>query len=127
MTSQYPRVDLPDHPFAAGLQRFCLGFEGAYEDYPWGEVVYKTREKLFAMLGGSAERLSVTLKASPEDAGALAQLPHIERAAYVGRYGWVTVSITDPLTLDHARDLIAESYRLVVSRSGRGRRGGKLP
>ncbi len=130
VTGQYPRVDLPDNPFAADLQAFCLGLDGAWEDYPWGEVVYKTAAgKLFAMLGGSPERLSLTMKATPMDADALTQLPHIDRAAYVGRYGWITVSVTDPLTLDHAFELIAESHRLVTSSRGRrsSRRNEKSP
>jgi predicted DNA-binding protein (MmcQ/YjbR family) len=41
------------------------------------------------------------------------QLPHIEKAKYVGQHGWITVTVGDGATLAHAGDLIAESYRLV--------------
>ena len=104
MTSNYPPVALPDHPYAAELQAYCLGFDGAWEDYPWGDIVYKVGKKMFATLGAREGGVGMTVKASPDDADALSQLPHIERAAYIGRYGWI----------HHARDLIATSYALVA-------------
>lgn len=114
MTSSYPPVALPEHPYAAVVQQHCLSFEGAFEDYPWGDIVYKVGKKMFATLHGEAKGISTTVKASPADAEFLIELPHIERAPYIGRYGWVTVRITDDATLDHARELIAVSYDLVA-------------
>lgn len=119
MSESYPPVALPDHPYAPLLQAYCLEFDGAFEDYPWGDIVYKVGKKIFSTLHGEAAGVSCTLKAQPVDADFLIDLPHIERAPYIGRYGWVTVHVTDDATLEHARDLIAISYGLVVGKKKR--------
>lgn len=118
--SRFPPVDLPDSPYAFAVQRFCLDFPDAWEDYPWGSIVFKVGPRMFASTGASLP-VSVTVKATHEDADVLTQLPHISRARYIGRHGWVTVVIDDEAALDHARDLIAASYALV--RKTPGRRG----
>ncbi len=117
--SRFPPVELPDSPFARELQRFCLSFDGAWEDYPWGDIVYKAGTKMFASLGVTDALAGLTVKATPADQDALIQLPHITKARYVGKHGWVTVTIADDATLAHALDLIEESYRLVKGSSKR--------
>ena len=124
MTSRFPPVSLPDSPYARGLQSHCLSLPGAWEDYPWGDIVYKVGAKMFAATG-TALPLTVTVKAMPEDADVLVQLPHVSRAAYVGRHGWVSVQVSDEVTLDHAKELFQASYDLVRAKSGRVRVGGR--
>src|SRR5258708_2666635 len=93
------------------LRDRCLEKEGAVEEYPWEHVGWKVGGKLFA-IGGENSNV-VTLKSTPEKQQALIQHPAIGVAAYVGRYGWVTVTIEDSATLDIALDLVDESYDLV--------------
>lgn len=81
------------------------------EENPWGDIAWKTKGKMFAVTGESAE--AVTVKATLEQQMALVQIPHIRVAKYVGRYGWVTVDLADRDSLEIALDLIQESYRLV--------------
>ena len=119
MASKYPPVALPDTNYAKELQAFCLALPDAWEDYPWGDIVYKLGAKMFAAMGGKP--LGVTAKATPEDAEVLVQLPHISVARYIGRWGWVTVAVTDKSTYEHARELIEASYALVAPKRRRAK------
>ena len=118
--SRYPPVDLPSTPYAGDIRAYCLDLPDVWEDYPWGDIVYKVGPKMFAALGGG-EKTSVTVKAMPEDAEILVQMPHINVAPYVGRYGWVTVAIADEAALDQAMALISMSYDLVKRGGSRKR------
>lgn len=118
MTSKFPFVRLPDDEQARELQAYCLSFEGAWEDYPWGDIAYKVGTKLFAVTGPNLP-MSVTVKASKEDQEVLVQMPNIAKAAYIGHHGWVTVQLADDETWDLARELIANSYALVAPKRRR--------
>jgi predicted DNA-binding protein (MmcQ/YjbR family) len=121
-----PRAQaFPDIPFAADVRAYCLDLPDAWEDYPWGDIVFKVGTKLFAGVGHDAP-LTVTVKATPEDAEELIEFPHITTAPYVGRYGWVSVAIQDEATLDQALALIEMSYEL-VRKGTRARRGRTEP
>ncbi len=118
--SRFPPVELPDTPLARELQAYCLSFDGAWEDYPWGEIVYKVGKKVFAFTGVPDNDVAhVTVKATPDDAMALEQLPHIKRAAYIGRHGWVNVEVNGVGDLPFVKDLIAASYALVAPKKKR--------
>jgi predicted DNA-binding protein (MmcQ/YjbR family) len=120
--SRFEPVPFPDLRFAPDIRAYCLDLPDTWEDYPWGDIVYKVGTKMFVGLGTQAP-LTVTVKATPEDAEELIEYPHISVAPYVGRYGWVSVAIEDEAALDQALALISMSYDLVRkgSRSRRGR------
>src|SRR5438046_1051268 len=90
------------------VRSYCLAKDGAIEAYPWGDVVWKVGGKMFAATGEGSDR--VTVKASLEDQAALVQHPNIAKADYVGRFGWVTVTIVDAEALSLTMQLIDESY-----------------
>jgi len=90
------------------VRAHCLAKDGAVEESPWGHVVWKVKGKMFAV--GSENEARVTLKSNPARQSALILHPNIEAAAYVGRFGWVTVTIPDQETLDLTLELIDEAY-----------------
>ena len=88
-----------------------MAMPAALEDYPWGETVWKVGGKMFAAWGGG----SLGVKSTLEKQAALILHPNISVAAYVGKHGWVSVTIPDQETLELALELIDESYGLVVA------------
>jgi predicted DNA-binding protein (MmcQ/YjbR family) len=96
------------------IQKYCLAKPGAVEDYPWGDVAWKINSKMFAC-GGQGHN-TFTVKSTPDEQAVLIQHQAVEKAAYVGRYGWVTVTVSDEETLNMAEDLIDESYGLITAK-----------
>ena len=103
----------------ARIREYCLAKPGAVEEYPWGDVVWKVRGKIFAGSADSSNR--VTVKSAPEEQARLVEHPSIEVAKYVGRFGWVTVTAGSRKTLDLALELIDESYAALAPKSKRRR------
>jgi predicted DNA-binding protein (MmcQ/YjbR family) len=82
----------------------------AWEDHP----TFRVRDKIFVITGYTAD--SMTVKATKDDQEALvATHPRISVAAYVGRYGWVSMDLKGR-DLDWAlvEDLVLDSYRLIA-------------
>lgn len=100
------------------LIRHCRSKPDAVLEHPWGEFAFKVRGKIF-VITGEGSPLRLTVKAKPEDQEALCTHPAIERAAYVGRYGWVTVTVRNKETLALAFVLVDASYALVARRRNR--------
>lgn len=101
----------PEQAFAE-IKKHCMSKPGATEDYPWGDVAWKVNGKGFAFGGEGSNRL--TVKSTIEKQGALTMHPNIEKAAYVGRFGWITIMVVDKEVLGLTKDLIDESYDMVV-------------
>jgi predicted DNA-binding protein (MmcQ/YjbR family) len=107
------------------IRAHCLAKPGAVLDHPWGEFAFKVGGKMFVVTGDGSP-LRLTVKARLEDQAALCTHPAIEPASYVGRFGWVTVTVRNKETLRLALDLVDASYLLVAPRGkkkGAGTRG----
>jgi predicted DNA-binding protein (MmcQ/YjbR family) len=96
------------------IQAHCMSKDGATEDYPWEHVGWKFKEKLFCI--GTKDDNTITVKSTVDKQQALIQHPHIRVAAYVGRYGWVTMDIENEDDCELALELIDESYDLVAKK-----------
>jgi predicted DNA-binding protein (MmcQ/YjbR family) len=109
----------------AALRDQCLSFPGAEETFPFGPKtsVFKVAEKMFALSQLDADSLRVSLKCEPQLAEALrgahaAVLP----GYHLNKRHWNTVIIDGSLPDDTIRDMIEDSYDLVVSKLPRARR-----
>ena len=90
------------------LKEWVLALPGTSEVFvdKWSEYTLRAGEKILVI--GDPERPTATVKASvPDQAELLASAPDTyAKAAYVGRYGWVTVTL--------AKADAAELHRVIV-------------
>ena len=99
--------------YADRFRELALSLPRTYEDAPWGFPVFKVGEnKLFAWMTEDEGRIEVTLKLTREEREIAELLPWVRTASHVGRYGWVTATVTDEETLAAALEWLRESYWL---------------
>ena len=95
------------------IRALALSLPATYEDAPWGFPVFKVADnKLFAMMTDRDGECELTVKVTDEERELALQLPHVRRASYVGRYGWITARISDDESLDAGLEWLRESYWL---------------
>jgi len=107
------------------LIAYCLAKPGAEETYPWGdaELVAKVGGKAFAFIGLDAASVGLKCGATAEEAEPVRQRhpDAITKSAYIGRYGWNRVAVTD-VPAGEVRELVDMSYQDVVGRLPKSKR-----
>jgi predicted DNA-binding protein (MmcQ/YjbR family) len=107
------------------LRECCLSFGGAEETFPFGTrtSVFKVEGKMFALSALDGDPLSVSLKCEPALAEALrATHPAVTAGYHLNKRHWNTVALDGSLSDEAVRDMIEDSYDLVVSKLPRARR-----
>jgi predicted DNA-binding protein (MmcQ/YjbR family) len=107
------------------LRDHCLSFAGAEETFPFGPEtsVFKVAEKMFALSQLGADSLRVSLKCEPRLAEALrAAHPAVRPGYHLNKRHWNTVIVDGSVPEEAIRDMIEDSYDLVVSRLPQARR-----
>ena len=110
---------------AAELRSICVGFPGSGETFPFGPEpsVFKVAGKMFALSRLAERPLRVSLKCEPPLAE---QLRAAHRAVLPGYHlnkrHWNTVIIDGSMGEETIRDMIEDSYDLVVSKLPSSRR-----
>ena len=103
---------------AAELRRWCLAQSGAVEDFPFGpeHSVFKVGGKMFALSTLERTPLAVSAKCEPELALQLRDTYTAIRPGYhLNKRHWNTITLDGSLSDQLVRELIADSYDLVVS------------
>jgi predicted DNA-binding protein (MmcQ/YjbR family) len=110
---------------ARALRRLCLGFPGVVEEFPFspGVSVFKVAGKMFALSSLKDRPLQVSLKCEPELAAQL-RLTHdaINPGYHLNKRHWNTVTLDGSLPDRMVRDLVEDSYDLVVDGLSRAAR-----
>jgi predicted DNA-binding protein (MmcQ/YjbR family) len=110
---------------SSDLHRHCLSFPGSTETFPFGPEtsVFKVAGKMFALSRLAGDPLEVSLKCEPALAEQLREIHPAVRAGYhLNKRHWNTVTVDGSLADLLIRDMIEDSYDLVVSRLPLARR-----
>src|SRR4051812_49262417 len=103
---------------AAALRACCLSHPGAFEDFPFsaGRSVFKVQGKMFGVSTLGRVPLEISLKCDPELAGELRNSYAAVRPGYhLNKRHWNTVTVDGSIPDELLRDLVEDSYDLVVS------------
>ena len=95
------------------IRELALELPETYEDSPWGNPVFKVADnRMFASMSEVDGIVRLTVKLTAEEREIAMLLPYVEKAKYVGRYGWVTALVSDDESLEAALEWLRESYWL---------------
>ena len=106
------------HVVSMDLRALCLGFPGAEETYPFSAdaSVFKVAGKIFAIAHLAADPPRISLKCEPEIAVHLrADHPAITPGYHLDKRHWNTVVCDGSVPDQLLRDMIEDSYDLIVS------------
>ena len=105
------------------LRSICLSLAGAVEERPFPDpdvVTFKVGGKIFAITRFEG---SVSLKCDPDLAEQLRQTyPEIRPGYHLNKRHWNTIALDGSLADDMVRDLIEDSYALIVAALPKSRR-----
>ena len=103
---------------AAELRAWCLGRPGAIEDFPFGpeHSVFKVECKMFAISALERVPLEISVKCEPDLAVELRNSYAAIRPGYhLNKRHWNTLTVDGSLPDQLVRDLVEDSYDLIVS------------
>lgn len=99
------------------IEAYLLSMPNARLDYPFGEgvAVYKTGDKMFALVKEGSNPVQISLKCDPALAKHLREKYESVMPGYhLNKKHWNTVLLTGQLSWEEVQDLIRHSYLLVA-------------
>ena len=99
------------------IRQYCLGKKQVTEGFPFGNetLVFKVKEKVFLLLSLNAEVLTFNAKCDPVHAIELReQYDAIQPGYHMNKTHWNTVTVDGSISTKLIKELIDESYSLVV-------------
>jgi predicted DNA-binding protein (MmcQ/YjbR family) len=125
MSKNYRRAIMIPGMRPDALRTYCLSFPGSLETFPFGPEtsVFKVAGKMFALSQLARPPLRISLKCEPELAEQLrAAYSEVLPGYHLNKRHWNTVVIDGSLPEQVIRDMIEDSYDLVVSQLPESRR-----
>ena len=107
---------MPVHPVLKQLRRLTARLPEGEERETWDHPTFRVRNKIFTSFGQADDGPRVGAKATKPDQAVLITNPAIQKAAYVGQHGWVSLR-AEQLPWGAVADLVEQSYRLVAPKT----------
>lgn len=98
------------------VEKFVLGLPKAELSYPFGEkvAVYKTGEKMFALIAEDSHPVRISLKCDPKLSEVLREKYESVMPGYhLNKTHWNTIVLSGQLEWEEVQALIRHSYELV--------------
>lgn len=99
------------------VEDYILSMPNAVREYPFGEsvAVYKTNDKMFALMDEKKMPVNLSLKCDPVLAETLRERYETVLPGYhLNKKHWNTIILSGQLSWDEVQDLIRHSYQLVA-------------
>lgn len=99
------------------IRKYCLEKKSVTESFPFGEttLVFKVRGKIFLLIGLDNFPLQFNVKCDPEKAEELREeYSSVIPAFHMNKKHWNTVILNGQIPLKQIREMIDDSYQLVV-------------
>ncbi len=99
------------------IEDFILSMPNSRLDYPFGKdvAVYKTNEKMFALIAEGKDPVQVSLKCDPQLAEILREKYETVLPGYhLNKKHWNTVILSGQIPLEEVQGFIRHSYELVA-------------
>lgn len=99
------------------LRAHCLSFPNAAEKVQWEDhLLFTIGGKMFVITSLEPAPFVATLKPDPEHRLELLEIEGVEPAPYLAHAGWISIRQWDTLRDPEWRNLVAESYRMVLAK-----------
>ena len=99
------------------LREYCLSKKAAEEGFPFGEdtLVFKVKGKIFLLVSLGSNPLQFNAKCEPEKAIELReQYDAVQPGYHMNKKHWNTVILNGQIPVKKIREMIDDSYDLVV-------------
>lgn len=96
------------------LRAICLQLPEAVELETWDVPTFRVRNKIFVI--SSEDGALISFKADADERDSLLADDRFMSAAYLGRFGWVSMVLTGKVDLGEVDELARTSYALIAPR-----------
>jgi predicted DNA-binding protein (MmcQ/YjbR family) len=99
------------------IRAMALSLPGASESLKWGNnLCFTVAGRIFLIVDLDEVPPVITFKSDVKESSELLELPGLRKAAYLGRYQWLSASSPEVFTPLQWENLIARSYQRVFAR-----------